>query len=414
MAGTRYAVVGGGIVGASVAYHLGERTDEPVVVYERGQLAAETTAHSTAMIGVAGPDPYHRMKEYGLRLYNEFLADPAAEPKYRQSGRLRVATSPDGAAELARVAAGGAARRAADEGDPESTTDGAEKYANSLVGYVSGDDLPGRFLLPPLETELIEGALYRPEYGYVQDDSRTVGARELAVEFVERARERGVRFETETEVTAVDTGGGSVRSIEIDGRETIAVGTVVCAAGPWNGRLASMAGLDLPVGPVPSPVYALALDEPLPYSLPAIKSHESSVGIHPKRDDLILVTYTPDAAERGSGDDPAAAREGTADAYRDTALEWAERLVPVLGDAELVDEWVGVGTSTPDGGPIAGWTGVDGLALAATPAGIQYAPSVGSIVARQLVDGEPTEYYDAVSLSRFDGYGDRRPREGTD
>lgn len=105
MAGTRYAIVGGGIVGASVAYHIGERTDDSVVVYERGWLAAETTFRSTAMIGVSGPDPYHRMKEYGLRLYNEFFADPAAKPQYRQSGRLRVATSAGGAAELADIAA---------------------------------------------------------------------------------------------------------------------------------------------------------------------------------------------------------------------------------------------------------------------------------------------------------------------
>jgi len=63
------------------------------------------------------------------------------------------------------------------------------------------------------------------------------------------------------------------------------------------------------------------------------------------------------------------------------------------------------GDQHPDGKPIVGRTPVDGLALAVTMAGIQYAPAVGSIVARQLADGEETAYDDAVSLSRFDGDG---------
>ncbi|WP_415380730.1 NAD(P)/FAD-dependent oxidoreductase [Halosimplex sp. TS25] len=406
MGTTRHAVVGGGIVGASVAYHLVERTDDPVVVYECGELAAETTFRATAMIGVAGPDPYHRMKEYGFRLYNDFFADPAADPQYRQSGRLRVATSTAGASELAGFARAGSSSEGGD------APDGAEKYANSPVSYVPGERVDRRFIVPPLETKTVEGALYRPQYGYVQDDSRTLGPRELALEFVERARDQGVCFETDTEVTDIHTEDGRVTAIQTDGRDTTAVKSVVCAAGPWNDRVGSLAGLDLPIEHVPSPVFALQLDEPFRYSLPMIKSHESSVGIHPKRDDLVLVTYTPDSDERQSTYDPSAVSDTAPDEYRETALRWAERLLPVLGDAELVDEWVGVGTSTPDGKPIVGWTAVKGLSLAVTRAGIQYAPSVGSIVARQLVDGHPTEYYDAVSISRFDGWTDGRDSTG--
>ncbi|WP_436909869.1 NAD(P)/FAD-dependent oxidoreductase [Halosimplex marinum] len=410
MGDSAIGVVGGGIVGASVAYHLSERTDDPVIVYERGDLVSATTFRATAMIGVAGPDPYHRMKEYGFRLYNDFFADPEAEPRYRQSGRLRVSTTERGARELETLASVASDRSGTEP--PRSAS--AAKYANSPVDYVPGGKLRDRFVLPPLRTELVEGALYRPQYGYVQDDSRTLGPRELAMEFVERARANGADFETNTAVTDIAVEGDAVRRIELDGGETVPVGSVVCAAGPWNAEVAALAGLDLPVEHVPSPVFALKLADPLPYSLPMIKSHDSSVGIHPKRDDTVLVTYTPGEDEREGRLDPSAVGDTAPDEYRTTAIRWAERLLPVLEDAELVDEWVGVGTNTPDGKPIAGWTGVDGLVLAATRAGIQYAPAVGDIVARQLVDGDPTEYYDAVSVSRFDGYEDGRTTDSAE
>jgi sarcosine oxidase subunit beta len=185
---------------------------------------------------------------------------------------------------------------------------------------------------------------------------------------------------------------------------------VICAAGPWSPRLVGTAGLDLPVEHVLSPVFPLELDRPLPYTLPAIKSHESSVGLHRKRDDAVFVTYTPGENEGASRYDPGTVGDAAPDEFRRTALRWAERLVPRLGDADLGDEWVGVGTATPDGNPLVGWSAVEGLSLAVTMSGIQLAPAVGSIVARQLVEGEPTEYYDSVSVSRFDGHADRRTR----
>ena len=409
MTESQIAIVGGGIVGASVAAHLGERTADSVVVFERGELAAETTFKATAMIGVAGPDPYHRMKEYGFRLYNDFFADPAANPQYRQSGRLRVATSTEGARELAAFAEGTQSDEQAETATPRTPS----TFANSLVDYVPGGSLEDRFILPPIATEHVDGALYRPQYGYIQDDSRTLGARELAFEFVERARDDGVEFVTDTAVTDVVTTDDRVTALELDDSTHVDVDAVVCAAGPWNSQLAASAGIDLPTEHFYSPVFSLELDAPLPYSLPMLKVHEAGVGIHPKRADRVLVTYTP---EERNPVDPRSPTVSThvLENWRENALRSAEQILPILEDAELVDEWVGIGTATPDGHPIAGWTAIDGLSLAATMSGIQYAPAIGSIVARQLVDDDPTEFYDAVTISRFDGYDDHRTDRGTD
>lgn len=385
----RHVVIGGGIVGASVAFHLGKRTDDSVVVYERDDLASATTYRATAMVGTAGPSPFHRMKRYGIECYNEFFADPEAEPEYRQAGRLQVATTDEGA-------------RTLQEHD-SAESDEAGPFANSPANYIPGDELHERLVVPPLDTDRVEGALHRPEFGYVLDDSRTLGARELALEFVERARAAGARFEPNTAVTDIRTETGAVTGVETAGEETVPADTVVCAAGPWNRRVAEMAGLELPLSHVYSPVFVLGLPEPLPYTMPMVKAHESGVGIHPKRPDRVLVTYR---AERGTEYDPDAVGDTAPAEHRETALSWAEELLPLLAEAELVDEWVGLGTDTPDGHPIVGRTPVPGLAVAATMSGIQYAPAVGRIVARQLVDDDPTAFHDAVALSRFEGYAD--------
>lgn len=402
MTTTRYVIVGGGIVGASVAYHLSRRTDRPITVYERNDLASETTFKSTAMIGVGGPDPHHRMKRYGFRLYNEFFADPAANPRYRQSGRLRVASSTSGATKLERLAAD-TPERTEDRGSADFS---AGKFAHTLTEYIPGDRLRESLLVPPLDTDVLEGALYRPKYGYIRGESRTLGPQELAFEFIERAKDNGVTFATNTEVTDIVTNDDRVTGVTTNGNETVDADEVVCAAGPWNVQLAETVGLDLPVEHVLSPVFAMELDRPFPYTMPTIKSHESSVGLHRKREDTVLVTYTPGENDGNSRYDPDEVGNTAPDEFRRTALRWAERLVPRLQDARLTDEWVGIGTSTPDGNPIAGWTAIEGLSLAVTMSGIQFAPAVGSVVARQLVEGEPTEYYDDVSISRFDGCTD--------
>ncbi|WP_280535918.1 FAD-dependent oxidoreductase [Halopenitus sp. POP-27] len=445
---TAFAVVGGGIVGASVAFHLSERTDEPITVYERGEPGGETTRKSTAMIGVAGPEPLYELRAYGIRLYNDLLDDPTTAPQYRGAGRLRVTTDPDVAAGFARLAI--AAEGRTDDDVPASTAiEGidAATLTHGTAAFVPGEEIRGRLLVPPVNDEILEGALYRPEFGYVSGDD-TLGAGELARELLERAKENGVTVESETEVTGIHTAEGRVVGIETrpagrtetnaasnaGARATSDAGTstgpdtnstttvvetrnVICAAGPWNPGLAATAGIEIPVEHVRSPVFSLKLDRPLPYTLPMIKSHESSVGIHPKRRDRVLVTYTPrrdgdgDGNENGRSDehgsdggalrDPSTGSNTPRDAERRTALRWAERLVPLLADATLTDEWVGIGTKTPDGAPIVGPTAVKGLSLAVTGSGIQLAPAVGDILARRLVDGEMTAHHDAVTPARF-------------
>ena len=82
----------------------------------------------------------------------------------------------------------------------------------------------------------------------------------------------------------------------------------------------------------------------------------------------------------------------------------ADRLVAPLAGGELVDSAAAPLSRTPDGRPVAGWTSVPGLSVVTRHGtGVQFAPALGDVVARQLLDGEPTPLHDAVTPARFGG-----------
>lgn len=379
------AVIGGGIAGASVAYHLGERTDRPIVVYERAAIAGETTAKSAAFFGFHGSDVERRLKRYGMALYNDFLAEPSAEPRYDLVGWIRVATTDDGAEELRRRVEG--------------------ERRGQEVSHYRADTLRESVLLPEVDIDAIAGATYRPAVGYHRP-------RELAREFAARAEGRGVRFETDTGVVDLVVEDGRLDRLVLESNgtsETVAPAAAVVAAGPWNPTVLGYAGLDLPISHSLAPILRLQRADEPPHTLPIVSHVESGVYARGHEEESVLVGHHPTDVDAGRRLDPAAVGQQVPPDLREAMLGTVDDLLPGVADAEVAEEWVGVRSHTPDGHPIVGWTGVEGLSVVAfDSSGIQLAPAAGRIVARQLVDGRPTEHYESVSVARFDGREDVR------
>jgi len=388
-----YAIIGGGIAGASIAYHLSEITDKTITLFERQSPASETTYKSVAQFGFYGDETQYRMKQYGMRLYNRFFREPRANPRFHSMGILLAATDANNAALFEKSRKGV---------EIESIGMIGEDRGRDMVKYIPGETLDEQFLLPPVDTEAIAGALFRPRVGYMSRPQ------ELAYEFLERAEENGVTVRSGTEVAEITTKNNRVTGVVTGDDNEVDATEVVCAAGPWNIEVAESVGIDIPVQHTIAPVVSLKPKDPIEYDLPSINHFESPYAFHRRSEEELLIGYNP-GYEDGTRYDPRTVGERVPEAIRNEGFDLLAELVPGWRDAGIADEWVGIRSITPDGNPIVGWTELKGFNIAAFhTSGIQLSPAVGRMIAKQIVEDDPTDYYDALSITRFDEYEDWR------
>jgi len=378
-------IVGGGITGASAAYHLADRSDRDVVVFERDTIASRTTAKSAAYVGFRGGHTrvQRDLMRYGIELYNEFIGESTTNAFYRSLGGLDLATTSAGRDSLR-----SRYRDARSE-------DGGERF----VEYFDGDSVGESLLLPSVTLEAVRGALFWPNYGYVNPT-------ELAFEFVERAEQAGAEFRVNTPVADVERSDGGHLVRTDDG--SVTVDHLVLAAGPWNAELAGRLGIELPIGFSLAP--GLLLEDTSDSSYPSLNHYESGVYLRQHHNDRVFVGHYQGNYDEGFEGDPEVPDDVPSDIV-DRMIDTLQALVPYLYDSGIEEQWVGLRSLTPDSDPIIGWTDVEGVSVVSYNAtGIQHAPAAGRILAEQILDGEPTRYYEDVSLSRFEGYTDVRDR----
>jgi glycine/D-amino acid oxidase-like deaminating enzyme len=382
-------VVGGGIVGTSVAAHLAERADDgrPVRLFERNAgLAAETTGASLATWRVTPPtgdDPLYRMKRYSMGYYNRLVADSDRAARFELVGQLTVATTEAGAADL----------RADATGDAPAT---------QAAEYLSPEALCRTIPCPDLAIEELSGALYRPYLGYFDAEA-------LVRRLAERARGAGAQLHRGAEVTGLLTDGDRVTGVIADGREVPAA-AVVSAAGASTPQVAEWADLELPLRYTAGHRATIEPARPLSARLPKLDHHESAVGFRGADGGRAVAYRTGPTADVADYYDEGVADPGelrtdelpgtVAASFRDIAA----RLLPPLAEGTVLATRGAPLSRTPDGRPVVGWTARPGLSVAALhAAGVQLAPAVGDVIAGQLLAGEPTPLHDAVTPARFGG-----------
>jgi len=346
-------VVGGGIVGTSVAYHLRE-ADVPVVLYERDALGSGATADSVAMlvrkaapVGPAAPDgAAHRLRARSWETYERLVREGSAE--FSRVGGLYPAGS---AERLDRLRDAAELLEGVDVRTELLDAGGLERF-----GLVAED---------------LVGGLHLPEEGYLDPGG--------IVQFLaSEVRAAGARVETGAAVTDVFVEGDRVAGVEVDGERVPASG-VVNAAGPWAPSVDAMAGVDLPlrhnVGPI------LVLDHDADRTLPFVEFEDGRYvrGEGPRRAFAGRYGVGYGAAERLDVDAARAVEES----FRLSVGDLFERYLPELIDARVATDWVGVRTITPDGRPFVGGTELEGYVVATgmNGLGVTLAPAVGEHLA---------------------------------
>jgi sarcosine oxidase subunit beta len=369
-------IVGGGVMGASIAFHLAEAGVTDVVVVERAELGSGSSAKPIGGVRAQFSDPLNiELGRRSLAAYRDFPRRPGTDIGLDLVGYLFLLTT----------------------AEQVTTFEDSVRLQNHLdvPSRMIGPDEAQR-LCPYLGTDGLLAAVFSPEDGHCRPG--------LVVRGYARAAERaGVRFATHTAVTGIDIAGDQVTTVHTD-RGPIACSAVVCAAGAWSARIGDLAGIDLPVRPVRR---QLALTTPLTPPAPRIPftiDFSSSAYFHNSDDGLLFGLADPDQPD---GFDTTWTPEWL-DQFRDVVRHRA----PALADMETAGGWAGLYEVTPDHNALIGRSGELGNFLYATGFsghGFLQAPAVGEIVRDLYLDRPPFIDVTPLSADRFRSGSEIRP-----
>ena len=378
----RIVIVGGGVIGSSIAWHLRSHEGDgdrgvSVTVVERDPSYRRASSF-LAMGGVRqqfSSAANIRLAQHSIRFYRHFdetMGAPGARPRawLRQRGYLFLVN--DAMAERFE-----------------------RRYAKqrSLGAHIERLDVGAiRARVPDLRLDDIRFGLFGPDDGYANP-------REVLAGFRRAAEAAGATYVTGA-VTGVAVDGGRVRSVSLDGGATVACDALVNAAGPFAATLAAMAGIDLPVTPVRQQLFRCALPHRWPYRFPVVID---PTGVHWRHDD----PTAPDGPDRivvakTRLDEPPGERFDC-DMSRwegDFRPPLVARL-PAFEALELIEGWAGLYEMTPDHNPLigahpelAGFYVANGF----SGHGLMMAPAVGAAMAELLSTGRSAR----LDISRFD------------
>jgi sarcosine oxidase subunit beta len=365
-------VVGGGVIGSSIAYHLATRGARVTLLEQRG-IASAASGSSAGGVRQQGRD----LREMPLAIKAiarwEHLEDELeADLHYYREGHVQVIEDEDALPEVeGRVA--------------------AQRDVGLDLRIVTGDDL--RELVPGIADQVIAGT-YSHNDGHANPILTTHA-------FANAARRAGARVLTGTRVERIRTEGGRITGVETSGG-TFGCDWLVLAAGLWSPGLASQLGIDLPIEGFAPQMIATA---PMP-----LKLHQV-VGALTRRLSLKQIPSGNYVIGGGwPGDVDLDAGVGFANmASMLGSIRDSSAIFPELTKTSIERVWVGVEALAADEVPILGpLPGIDNITVAAGFSGHGFAlsPMIGQVLSELIVDGAPSVPIDALHYTRFVGKED--------
>jgi sarcosine oxidase subunit beta len=358
-------VIGGGVVGCSIAYHLARRGQRDVVVLEREAVGSGTT--SKAAGGIRSQFPTETEIRFSLEaigVFERFGEEFGVDIGYRRIGYLFLISDP---ADLA-----GYRERMA-----------LQRRLGVDVREITPAD--AQAIVPALRVDDLIAAVWGPTDGMA-------GPAEVTNGFARRARELGVRIIEGVTVTGIDVAHGGAQGVTTS-QGAVSAPLVINAAGPSAARIGRLAGVDVPVQPRRRHIFFTEPFPEIPGPVPLTTDRTSGFYFRKEMEQLLL--SPGDVEDIGEDFDVPMDR-----ARIDETVEKALHRIPIVEKARIAGGWAGLRPLTPDDHAIIGWApGVDGffLAVGFGGHGFQHSPATGRYVSEWLLDGKPS-----LDLSLFD------------
>jgi len=369
-------IIGGGVIGASIAFHLAQRRVGRVLLLERGGLATGTTGRSGAICRQHYSNAFTiRMAQRSLRVFEQFDAVVGGDVGFQRTGLLMLFGSHDVEGLRLNVQ--------------------LQQAAGVPTCLLAPDEIAS--VAPGFSGEGVALACFEEDAG-VADPVATVQA------FGRRARELGAEIREGVTVTHILTEHGNARGVSTTAGE-IGCPRVVCAANVWSVALAREVGIELPIKPVRIPMIALRRPDDF-YGRQAL--HPVCLDMVTDvyfRPDLNGWTYVGPMHEDMSADVDPDHYEGPGEAETRLFCERAAQRVPALARAVQRGGWAGIyDVCVPDGHYILDEAPqVVGFYLAAgfSGHGFKMAPEIGRMLASLVAEGERDPDLHHFRYSRF-------------
>ena len=375
----RVVIIGGGVIGCSVAYHLTKLGWRDVVLLEQGQLTCGTTWHAAGLVGqLRAHQNMTRLVQYSASLYQKLEAETGQATGWKQCGSVLVARTPERVTLFKRIASAAQAQGVACEMIPVKRA--AEKY-------------------PLMHTDDLLAALWLPEDGKVNPADVTQA-------LAKGARKGGVRIAERSKVTAVHTQNGAVTGVATT-RGSIRAEIVVNCAGQWARQVGRLAGVNVPLHSAEHMYVVTGRIDGVHSDLPVLRDPDGYIYVKEEVGGLLVGGFEPVAKPWGMGGIPESFEFGMLPDDWDQfqiLMENALIRLPALEKAEIKTFMNGPESFTPDNNFIMGEApGLKNFFVAAgfNSIGIASAGGAGRALAEWIVHGEPTLDLWPVDIRRF-------------
>jgi sarcosine oxidase, subunit beta len=363
-------IIGGGVMGASAAYHLAKRGMKNILLLEKEEF------FGTGATGrCAGGVRYQFSTEINVRLSLEslpmlecFKEEIGQDVDYRQCGYLLIATN---------------------EKDATTFRHNVELQNRLEVGteLLSGDEVRAR--LPLMKFEDALAGTFNQKDGIVDPNSVVAG-------YISAAQRLGVKALTGAEVTGIRLRGDQVEAVEST-QGLIQTRMVLNAAGPWAGVIGEMAGVHIPIVPLRRQMFTTNTLNEIPEDFPFVIDFAQSLYFHREGDGLLIGMSNQN--EKPGFD------QNVDEEFELENFEAAMARLPLLERASRSSHWAGLYEVTPDAHPIFGGSPVKGFSICAgfSGHGFMHGPVAGRLMTEYLLDGAfSTLDVSMLDLARFE------------